>query len=188
MKQCDLHKHIARGEKTGARLCGNPLEEIAEDHMREREVCALLDKLAQGLSVKEIEIEQMLDFLQVQFPNHIADEENDLFPMMLKRCDPDDEIEKGIDRLRSDHGNALEDTAAILAILQRLRRTFSRLSEADIGHINAFVCQSRRHLIFENAVILPIARVRLGKRDLRAMKRHMLERRGLDTDWETAKC
>ncbi|MCW1956710.1 MAG: hemerythrin domain-containing protein [Roseobacter sp.] len=188
MKQCERHKHSARGEKTGLRLCGNPLDEIAEDHMREREVCALLERLAEGQSLEAAEIEQMRDFLQLQLPHHIADEDIDLFPMMLKRCDPEDEIEKGIDRLQSDHGHALEEAAAVLALLQRSRPLGAGVSQAEIGQIKAFVSHSRRHLIFENAVILPIARVRLGKRDLRTMKRHMLERRGLDPDLESGKC
>jgi hemerythrin-like domain-containing protein len=42
-----------------------------------------------------------------------------------------------------------------------------------------FAHHARRHLILENAVILPIARARLTEADLNAMKRHMLERRSL---------
>lgn len=156
----------------------NPLDFIAEDHMREREVCALIDRLVSAASLKNADIHQMLAFLEDQLPQHLADEEIDLFPMMLKRCDPEDEIEKVIDKLHSDHGHALADVPAIIAIIQSVAVSSSDLSEEECQQMKAFAHHARRHLILENAVILPIARARLTKDDLKVMKTHMLERRG----------
>ena len=46
--------------------------------------------------------------------------------------------------------------------------------------LTEFASQTRRHLIVENAIILPIARARLDTDDLDALRLGMLRRRGLD--------
>ena len=177
-----------QGETTRTDVLKNPLDFIAEDHMREREVCALIDKLVSAASLQEADINQMLAFLEDQLPQHLADEEIDLFPMMLERCDPEDEIEKVIEKLHSDHGHALADAPAIVALIQSTAVEFSQFSDGDCQQMAAFAHHARRHLILENAVILPIARARLTEDDLSTMKRHMLERRGIKPHLETKKC
>jgi hemerythrin-like domain-containing protein len=168
----------ARGEAAQTGAPENPLDFIAEDHMREREVCALIDKMVSAASLHEVDFDHVLTFLQYQLPQHLADEEIDLFPMMLKRCDPEDEIEKVIEKLHSDHGQALADASAVVAVVQSAAAS-ARLSDEDRQRMTDFAYHSRRHLILENAVILPIARGCLTTGDLAIMKQHMLERRGL---------
>ncbi|OAN81288.1 hypothetical protein A8B78_09805 [Jannaschia sp. EhC01] len=177
-----------RGEVSDFGGLENPLDFIAEDHMREREVCALIDKLVDAASLQEADIHQMLGFLEDQLPQHLADEEIDLFPMMLERCDPEDEIEKVIDKLHSDHGHALADVPTIVALIQSVAPASPQLSDDECILMTDFAHHARRHLILENAVILPIARGRLTQADLNTMKRHMLERRGIATPPETKTC
>ncbi|NNF25036.1 MAG: hypothetical protein HKN63_09570 [Rhodobacteraceae bacterium] len=178
----------ARGETARIGDLDNPLDFIAEDHMREREVCALIDRLVSAASLQDADIHQMLAFLEDHLPQHLADEEIDLFPMMLERCDPEDEIEKVIDKLHSDHGHALADAPAIIAMIQSVAAASPQLSDDDCQQMAAFAHHARRHLILENAVILPIARARLTDDDLSVMKRHMLERRGLRSTSENDRC
>lgn len=173
-----------RGETARSGVLDNPLDFIAEDHMREREVCALIDRIVSAAALQNADIHRILTFLEAQLPQHLADEEIDLFPMMLKRCDPEDEIEKVIDKLHQDHGHAVTDALAIIAVIQSAAIP-SELSEEDRQRLTDFAYQSRRHLILENAIILPIARGRLTPDDLAEMKQHMLERRGLPADTET---
>lgn len=160
----------------------NPLDYIAEDHMREREICAMLDQLAAETSYDPDTGDQIRCFLKYQLPAHLEDEEIDLFPMMLKRCEPEDEIEPVIRELRGDHGHAATDGAVILGLLDEPGKGFSARACAQMV---AFAKHARRHLIVENAIILPIARARLTPDDLRIMLQHMLERRGLDRAMET---
>lgn len=166
----------ARGgtAKTGG--IDHPLDFIAEDHMREREVCALIDRLVAPGPIDPADRQRIIVFLRDQLPNHLADEEIDLFPMMLKRCEPEDEIGKVIDRLTSDHAHAHVDAPAIIALIQS---ETGALNTAACDKMAAFARQSRRHLVLENAIILPIARARLTQADLGVMQRHMMERRGL---------
>ncbi|MEX5516557.1 hemerythrin domain-containing protein [Pseudophaeobacter sp. 1A09344] len=169
----------ARGEAADVSNLDNPLDFIAEDHMREREVCAVIDRIVASASMERAEIDQVLTFLEAQLPQHLADEEIDLFPMMLKRCEPEDEIDKVIDKLQSDHGHAIADAPAIVAIIRGFDKPSSRPSQSDCEQMKDFAHHARRHLILENAVILPIARARLTDEDLNTMRRHMLERRSL---------
>ena len=99
--------------------------------------------------------------------------------MILKRCEPEDEIDKVSDTLQSDHGPALADAPAIVAIIRGFDKPSSRPSQSDCEQMKDFAHHARRHLILENAVILPIARARLTDEDLNTMRRHMLERRSL---------
>jgi len=176
--------NTANGESAGVGNLENPLDFIAEDHMREREVCALIDRIVASASMESAELEQVLTFLEDHLPQHLADEEIDLFPLMLKRCDPEDEIDKVIDKLQSDHSHANADAPAIVAIIQSFGKGRAKPSRSDCQQMADFAHHSRRHLILENAIILPIARARLTKEDLNTMKRHMQERRGLRTSME----
>lgn len=178
-KEPEKHLGTARGEVADVSHLDNPLDFIAEDHMREREVCAVIDRIVASASMQRAELDQVLTFLEVQLPQHLADEEIDLFPMMLKRCEPEDEIDKVIDKLQSDHGHAFADAPTIVAIIRGLGKISARPSRSDCAQMTDFAHHARRHLILENAVILPIARARLTESDLNTMKRHMLERRNV---------
>lgn len=178
----------ARGEAANVSDLDNPLDFIAEDNMREREVCAVIDRIVASASLKHAELDQVLTFLEAQLPQHVADEEIDLFPIMLKRCEPEEEIEKLIQRLHSDHGHATADAPSIIAIIQSLGKGQTRPSQSDCQQMADFAQHARRHLVLENAIVLPIARARLTEEDLNTMKRHMLERRGLQPPPENEPC
>jgi hemerythrin-like domain-containing protein len=167
----------ARGGKAKTGPFDNPLDFIAEDHMREREVCALIDKLVTASSTKSAERKMIVEFLTEQLPLHLADEEIDLFPLMLERCDPEEDIKELIEQLEADHGHALADAPAIAALIEAKKPGDEAFSATACSQMTDFASHARRHLILENAIILPIARVRLTEDDLETMSDHMRERR-----------
>ena len=168
-----------RGATIQVRILANPLDFIADDHMREREVCELIDRVASGGSVKASDRARMRAFLCEELPRHLEDEEMDLFPMMLKRCDPDEEIGKVIDKLQSDHGHALADASGVAALIEQTQQRETALTKAEVHELKGFAHHARHHLTLENAVVLPIARARLTDGDLSEMRRNMMARRGL---------
>lgn len=168
-----------RGATIQVRILANPLDFMADDHMREREVCVLIDGVASGGSVNASDKARMLVFLREELPRHLEDEEQDLFPLMLKRCDPEEEISKVIDKLQSDHGHALADASGVAALIEKAQQRETALSKAEVRELKGFAQHARHHLILENAVILPIARARLTDGDLSEMRRNMMARRGL---------
>lgn len=169
---------------TDPRLLGNPLDFIAEDHLRERQVCADMDRLAATVPPEPELLDDILNFLTEELPMHLADEEQDLFPMMVRRCAPEDEIERVISRLQGDHRHARADTGTLTEALRGARDTQSAIDAATRTELLEFSAHARRHLILENAIVLPIARKRLKPRDLNRMRANMMTRRGLDRIFE----
>lgn len=165
---------------TAPALLGNPLEFVYEDHLREREICAALDRLARADIPDETEVESALSYLRNELPLHMQDEEEDLFPLLRLRCEPDDDIDRAIDRLTADHDGVRDrspDVVAILAALEEVRRA---MTPGETSTLARFGAETRRHLILENAIILPFARLRLTAADLAALRMSMMRRRGLD--------
>lgn len=179
---------LKRGEcrtPTDLRLLGNPLEFIHEDHLREREICSELDLLAQSELPDPDLAGQVLTFLKDELPLHLEDEEQDLFPLLKRRCAAEDEIDKAIRRLSSDHEHADEDTPKVLDVLQKMASEAQGTPERERGMLTRYASHARRHLILENAIILPIAKLRLTEGDLETLRLRMMQRRGLDNPVET---
>lgn len=158
----------------------NPLEFIHEDHLRGRQICALIDGIVASDAPQADDVDQVLSFLQNELPLHLKDEEEDLFPILRKRCEPEDDIARVIRRLLSDHLHAAEDTPPVIATLKELAARPRALTDNECQMLSEFAAHSRRHLILENAVILPFARLRLTRSDLYSLCRRMCARRGLD--------
>lgn len=167
---------------TDPALLSNPLAFIHEDHLREREICAVVDRIADASFPDPNDIDCTLAFLQNELPLHLEDEEQDLFPLLKRRCGQEDEIDKVIARLQSDHQHADLDTPEVIDILGRLSSGALALSEADRSALREYAVHARHHLILENAIILPFARLRLTGDDLQTLRLRMLARRGIDTE------
>jgi len=163
-----------------AALLGKPLEFIDEVHLRERQICALIDDIANGAIAEAESIATILSFLSHELPLHLRDEEEDLFPLLQRRCEKEDEIEKVIEKLHSDHAHAGEDTPIIVALLETLKAEMRAPDEREQDLLFAYASHSRRHLILENAIILPFARLRLTGKDLETLAKRMCQRRGLN--------
>ncbi len=159
----------------------DPLDFIHEDHLREREICASIDKIAEGSLVPMKVVKEVISFLTVQLPLHLMDEEEDLFPLFKRRCLPEDNIAKIISRLHRDHAHAGEDTPKIVTLLKTLIAGPRALERAAMSMLAAYAGHARRHLILENAIILPFARRRLTKGDLETLYIRMCQRRGISS-------
>lgn len=165
---------------TDPRLLGNPLDFIAEDHLRERQICALIDSIANAAGADADDLDNVLSFLGEELEMHLQDEEDGLFPLMREKCDAEDEIGDVIERLHSDHARITSVVPQVRQSLKQLLAGRSALIEADRQMLAEFANDTRRHLIVENAIILPIARARLNAADLDGLRSGMLKRRGLD--------
>lgn len=103
---------------TNPSLLANPLGYISEDHLRERQVCAVIDRLAMAEVLDRSSTTAVLRFLNEELNVHLRDEAEDLFPLLARRCLPKDAIEGAIARIRADQDAAmrlLPEARAILA-------------------------------------------------------------------------
>lgn len=174
------------GEKpTSLGLLANPLDFISEDHLRERHVCAMIDRLATADALNRQEATTVLRFLNEELKVHLRDEAEDLFPLLARRCTAEDAIEGVIDRIRADQDAAMRLLPEVRAMLAGCLDRECDLSAKERGVLTRFAGHVHRHLVAENAILLPIARVRLTRADLRNLSKHMRSRRGLPDFPET---
>ncbi len=175
-------RRVRAGDRSGL---GNPLDYIAEDHIRERLMCDRIDAIASGEAATPEQAETVRSYLHEAFLDHIGDDCQSLFPLMRQRCTEDDNIEQVIERITSDHVASQALARPVVAVLGRLAEGGACLTDKERNGLTHFAAHARRHLTVENAILLPLARMRLKSRDLVRLRRDMLRRRGLDRITET---
>lgn len=156
-----------------------PLDYIFAEHFRQRVLCNVLDTIASGRSTERTLLQAAICFLKTDFAPHVCDEEEDLFPLLRRRAEPDDEVVQLIDRLSEEHAADKLDAQEIIEGLQGLLRKTGRVPATLAKLLRRFAANERHHLTVENAIILPLARLRLTREDLWSLGHRMAQRRGL---------
>jgi hemerythrin-like domain-containing protein len=160
-------------------LLAAPIDYLHAVHLREREVCAMLDRIADLGRASGTETKPIMSFLSDELPLHLEDEETDLFPLLQARCSEEDEIDRLLKRLSTDHRHADFDTPRITAILQGAT---PEIEPTACAALHRYADHARRHLILENAILLPFARLRLNAGDLSRLHAGTARRRGIAND------
>ena len=185
----NVKKHPEAG-KTAIRALENqvaeelliePVEYIHADHDRHRILSDAIDEIASAPAVDDKLITTALKFLENDFHLHIQDEEKDLFPALCKRAKPQDKIELVLSQLIEEHENNNDDVRRICKVLAKcsMTKTHDGMSSANKALLSGFAGNERRHLMVENAIVLPLARVRLSEDDKKEISGKMAARRGL---------
>lgn len=163
------------------KLFSTPIEYLFAEHFRQRTLCRMINEIASAQACDSECAAAVLRFLDNDFEAHISDEEEDLFPLLRRRAEPEDRIDDIIDELCRDHIVDRKDGKAVAAGLRKLDEK-SGTSSALRRLLRRFAANERRHLIVENAIVLPLARVRLTPSDHIELGKSMARRRGLDAD------
>lgn len=162
------------------RLLSKPLDYILADHLRQRVLCHLCDRLADADTVDCRLAAEIADHVSEDMAVHIVDEEEDLFPALQRRSKPEDDIGDVLRHLTEEHA---EDEAMAGKIVSGLRRRIDkgggRMPAKLAGTLRTFARHQRRHLALENAIVIPLARVRLSAKDIDELAEHMAARRGV---------
>lgn len=171
---------------TSAQLLREPLAFIAENHLRLRMMCTEMDRLADATTIAGATLAELKRFLEQELLLSLSDERDDLMPCLLARSEDEDEVPKLAERLQREHAGISEHLTKVRAGLEQLRGG-EPLPPPLADGLRALANATRRHLILENAVLLPLARARLTDADLKVMRAAMRKRRGLQADIEQAK-
>lgn len=165
-----------------ALLFRNPIEYVLADHLRQRTLCRILDEIAAEPEWDAEKIDAALHFLKTDFGHHMIDEEEDLFPLLRRRVRPEDRLNDVMGQLSQEHADAKRDADAIIAGLSAALGALEEPpdSAALRDRLRQFAANERRRLVAENAIVLPLARARLGADDLRTLGKRMAARRGLN--------
>jgi len=147
---------------------GDPIAFMLQEHDRQLDICARLETLISSDSSawKVPTVSPLLQFLAEDLPIHIADEEQDLFPMLLARQESDPNLPVILDQLVSEHEL---DHGLIEPIMDDLRQLAEGRELTDrtrfCVQVRTFTEALRRHLNWENRVVLPIAERVLSAED-----------------------
>lgn len=160
----------------------DPIEFIVAEHERQLAVCGVMDRLLLNPrhGADRAEIKAVRDYLQQDFPMHIADEEGDLFPLLQCRCPRGDNIQEVFDLLLREHETDRDLNRQVSDDLEVLiaGRAFTDPARFLMG-LCVYSETQRRHLAWENAVVLPRARKHLTEEDCFKLGYNMAARRGL---------
>lgn len=158
-----------------------PLDYIFAEHFRHRVLCNVLDRIADQKWPDRDMMQAVLRFLRLDYGPHIVDEEQDLFPLLRRRAVPDDRIDDVLGQLTQEHAADKLDAELIMDGLSKTlsEKTRTALATSLAGLLRRFAANERHHLTLENAIVLPLARIRLTADDLRNLAQRMSARRGI---------
>jgi len=179
---CHREQHL---EPLPNELLRKPLDYILADHLRQRVLCVLCEQLADAEHLLTDLAETVLAYLKSDMVVHVIDEEQDLFPLIRRRAEDEDDIEEALGKLSGEHAaeeNVAEQIAEGLAAA--LRNPTVGLGDDLRRLLMEFAHNERQHLALENATVMPIAKVRLTERDLKDLAGRMAARRGILLDVE----
>lgn len=122
----------------------------------------------------------VLVFFLEDLPLHFEEEESDLFPKLLERSENREELGAILDQLVSEHEL---DCGLVDPIIQHLRLIQSGEATTDVArfqsNIWSFTTALRRHLSWEETIVLPLAEKILTDKDRKELAHSFAERRQL---------
>jgi len=172
----------ALGKAPPVSQLAEPLDYMFAEHFRQRVLCNILDVIADQERPDHQMIKAVLKFLRMDFAPHIVDEEHDLFPLLRRRAEPDDRIDDVLGQLTQEHAADRLDAELIIDGLNKTLagKIGTRLASSLGTLLHRFAENERQHLTLENAIVLPLARIRLTADDLRNLTQRMATRRGVN--------
>jgi hemerythrin-like domain-containing protein len=169
----------ARSPESAKPRPDDPLDFILYEHLRHRVMCNALDSLAEAEHFEVSAVTRLAEFIRSDLSLHIADEEEVFFPMLRRRCLPEDEIGAALDRMNREHAEDRDLSAEVRICLLTAateRRPISAIAGAGEA-LRRFAQNQRRHMMLENAVLIPLARRRLSDEDMKQLGARLAARR-----------
>jgi hemerythrin-like domain-containing protein len=152
------------------------LDMLAAAHLGLREALSSLDRAVADPPDREAAA-RAAAALPEALRRHVADEEDILFPLLLRRARAEDGLGPTLERLTAEHVALAAAAAAAVSALTRFAWGAER--PRDRAAIEAFKWAKRRHIAFEGAVVLPLARARLTTADRLTLARRIADGHGV---------
>ena len=161
-------------------LGGNPIDVIEYEHSLQKKLCTLLEQIADGLPdmVDPKLCKVCLRILKTDMRIHIKDEEQGLFPLLEKRAKPCDNMCQILSCLAMEHATDESFADELQESLDLLSQKQSVPNPNMTGYmLRCFFECYKRHLIWEDVVVIPLARKLLNHEDLERLSTKMVEHR-----------
>jgi hemerythrin-like domain-containing protein len=155
----------------------SPLDLFEHQHQAQAQLCDSLERIADDLpdNVDRRLCVKVIESLKYEMPLHHRDEELGLFPLIEKRALPSDNIHDILARLALEHATDESFASELLESLEGLGEGRKLKNPDMVGYmLRSFFESYRRHILWENAIVLPLARARLTPADLEELDRAMV--------------
>ncbi len=150
----------------------DPLDTIQKEHDMHQVLCDLLEEIADSLpdDVDLKKARRAVDVLKYELPLHHRVEEEALFPTLMKYAVEEDNISEIVARLNEEHVVDESFAEELIEFLEDLSRGKTIEDANMFGYmLRGFFENYRRHIMWENNVVLPLARRRLPVEGLQEM-------------------
>ncbi len=158
-----------RGISVAGHQQPDPIDLIESDHRLQLELCDLLELIADCLpsTVHGTVLETAGSTLRDGFRAHMQFEDTILFPLLRQRGAERPLLCSALDQLAHEHVTDEDFGQEVADALDGLQQSGPPKNPDMIGYMlrGFFLCQ-RRHVEWENAVVLPEARSLLTEQDL----------------------
>jgi hemerythrin-like domain-containing protein len=161
-------------------LARNPLDVITSAHATQVQMCDAMERIADGLpdEVDRRLCAQVAACLQFDLPLHHHDEETALFPLLRQCARPEDDLDQILERLAQEHSSDNDFASEIAEALETLSQGGRPANPEMLGYmLRGFFERYRRHVHWENALVMPLARLRLTPEALETLQSAMDENR-----------
>lgn len=181
-----LHQITQPGQQAAGVGFEQPFEMLDACHERVERMLRLLGKLREHAKTHGADDQardaarDVMRYFDQAGPHHHEDEERHVFPPLLAQRDP--AVLAVVIRLKQDHREMAVQWAQVRAALLSLvdaGEGWPGFSSDDQQRFDAYDALYRRHLLDENGVAYPAARVVIRGEALQAMGMEMMGRRGV---------
>ncbi|MCU0831032.1 MAG: hemerythrin domain-containing protein [Rhizobiaceae bacterium] len=163
----------------------DPLGFMARAHQDQLRICELLEEIADSLPsrVDRLKCFYAAGKLRTTMRIHHLDEERGLFPALRRHAQINRSLASSLERLESEH---IEDDSLSQDIIDALERLASGEAVSSVDGLSfmlrAFFDSHRRHIAFEDEMVLPAARQHLDRAELEDIEAVMLANRRMSPD------
>jgi len=165
--------HAVGEARGGVRsISADPIDRIVAEHTWQLELCDALEYVADGLpdSIDRRLVREVIAILGHGLEAYFRAEEQLLFPLLRRRGGGDPSLVAALDQLELEHVRDEDISSELLEELTFVAKQ-GRARNADmLGYmLRGFFEGQRRHIAWENAVVVPAARRLLQQEDLQSL-------------------
>lgn len=155
----------------------HPLDLILYEHDLQLQLCDLLEQIADCLpkNVSPRAAQSAVNAIHELYRHHER-EEGCLFPIIQKRAKPHDNIDQILSHLKEEHATDESLASEMQENLEILAAGNLPENPNMLGYmLRGFFENYRRHISWENTVLLPLVRERLTEDDFATLAAHFAD-------------
>jgi hemerythrin-like domain-containing protein len=171
---------MSENDQNGGWVRRSALDLFEHEHHIQAQICDSLEQIADGLpnGVDKRLCALVASALREELPLYHRDEEFGLFPLIEQRALSGDRAAEILARLAMEHATDESFAAELLESLDTLSEGGKLKNPDMVGYMfRSFFESYRRHLHWEKAVVIPLARLRLMPDDMAKLEEVMARNR-----------